>query len=400
MVNLREPFCSQRRLFCFLWFLNFAASSCAEAPVEGVADEMSDEISMLQRPSSARHHSLTRGLSRLPGLGLDDRTITAVGHYSGADLTVQLQVAFSSWVSGSCVFAGQPYHCQGTRFPNEPLVDEKDAHSSISWGAMRTATCQDCPSGKTVYHDHCKGWLAPDLKLAQHVDVSMLAAYAKKQASLGNIDPIHNLHNRPIHLWAVAEDRYLMHGSAKKTRDFFLALNASRVVYEEFTGQAHGFPGASGARQCFYSLWPEKVGIWRPHKEENLLMFDQTEFLRSSQTVGMQEAGAVYIPSACRKPRRSGSTGCALQLVIPSCGADWHFAKAHGFLDVAESFNTVMLIPQQGASSHGPAEMGKAKDWSCWDSHGKTGADYAIKSGAQMDAIAKMVQRLTSHFDF
>ena len=49
--------------------------------------------------------------------------ITVSGSGDGADMAVQLHVAFSRTISGACLRDAQPFHCATTRFPGEPLVD-------------------------------------------------------------------------------------------------------------------------------------------------------------------------------------------------------------------------------------------------------------------------------------
>lgn len=49
-------------------------------------------------------------------LSIDPSQISISGISSGADMTVQVQVAFSSLIMGSGVFAGQPWRCAIHRF--------------------------------------------------------------------------------------------------------------------------------------------------------------------------------------------------------------------------------------------------------------------------------------------
>jgi poly(3-hydroxybutyrate) depolymerase len=50
----------------------------------------------------------------LPQLHIDNAGISISGISSGADMAVQMQVAFSSSICGVGVFAGQAYHCEFT----------------------------------------------------------------------------------------------------------------------------------------------------------------------------------------------------------------------------------------------------------------------------------------------
>lgn len=366
-------------------------------------------------------------VNKLPALGIDRRHIIASGHSAGADLTVQLQVAFSSWVSGACVFAGQPYHCQGTHFQDEPLVDIEDIHSCINAGTMPSAACPDCPPNKTLYVDHCKGWLGGDVN---KVDLDKLVSYAKRQADAGMIDPLTKLRERKVYTAVGTMDQIYAPGTVKNTALFFEKLDVEKVRYEEFSGLMHVWP-STGEYHCLNHMWPERMmGSIFPfelqvamlgreshdehnethygfkgggadplhrflHKQENLFIFDQTEFFGSRPT-GMKGTGAVYIPSGCRSP----DAQCPLQLVLGGCESTWEWVIPSFFLEFAELLNIVMLMPQQG---NWPPEKSRPGVWNakaepCWDSYGLTGTDYAIKSGVQMDVINKMVARLSDEF--
>ena len=91
--------------------------------------------------------------------------ITVSGSGNGADMAVQLHVAFSRTISGACLHDAQPFHCATTRFPGEPLVD-----------ASRTAPqlCdRHCESGRTLRFDHCRAD-------PTSIDVGMLPDYPRR----------------------------------------------------------------------------------------------------------------------------------------------------------------------------------------------------------------------------
>ena len=61
----------------------------------------------------------------------------------------QLQVAFSSHVSGVCGDDAQPYACATQRFARDFLLPQSAASSVPS--------CPECPPNTTLPYDHCKG---------------------------------------------------------------------------------------------------------------------------------------------------------------------------------------------------------------------------------------------------
>ena len=91
--------------------------------------------------------------------------ITVSGAGNGADMAVQLHVAFSRTISGACLRDAQPFHCATTRFPAEPLV-----HASHT---ARQLCDRRCESGRTLRFDHCRHDPAS-------IDVGMLPDYPRR----------------------------------------------------------------------------------------------------------------------------------------------------------------------------------------------------------------------------
>ena len=91
--------------------------------------------------------------------------LTVSGAGNGADMAVQLHVAFSRTISGACLRDAQPFHCATTRFPAEPLVDASH---------IATQLCdRRCESGRTLRFDHCRHDPAS-------IDVGMLPDYPRR----------------------------------------------------------------------------------------------------------------------------------------------------------------------------------------------------------------------------
>jgi poly(3-hydroxybutyrate) depolymerase len=74
-------------------------------------------------------------------LPIDPTGISISGISSGGDMAAQFQVAFSSVVAGSGIFAGQSYHCAVQYFPGEPLSNK--SNPSVPY-------CDGCPENTTV----------------------------------------------------------------------------------------------------------------------------------------------------------------------------------------------------------------------------------------------------------
>ena len=91
--------------------------------------------------------------------------ITISGSGNGADMAVQLHVAFARTIKGACLRDAQPFHCASTRFPGEPLVDASESAPQL---------CdRHCEAGRTLRFNHCRNGPAS-------VVVGMLPDYPRR----------------------------------------------------------------------------------------------------------------------------------------------------------------------------------------------------------------------------
>ena len=89
----------------------------------------------------------------------------AAGCSNTADFSEQFHVAFSSIMTGSCIFSGMPYHSAVTRFPNDYMVAK-------SLATAAGINCMGCDANGTLTYDHAKNH--PD-----NVVLEMLHDYAE-----------------------------------------------------------------------------------------------------------------------------------------------------------------------------------------------------------------------------
>ena len=85
----------------------------------------------------------------MPTLKINRDTVLTAGISNTADFAHQLHVAFSSLVSGSCIFSGMPFHCAVTRFQHDYMVP-KTAPTAAG------IHCPGCDANGTLIYDHCK----------------------------------------------------------------------------------------------------------------------------------------------------------------------------------------------------------------------------------------------------
>ena len=116
----------------------------ATTPMAGAAS--SDTKHDVKKPSIGAR---VGAILKLPFLKIDNTSVMTAGCSNTADFSHQFHVAFSSIVTGSCIFSGMPFHCAVTRFANDYMV----AKSKSTAAGIH---CEDCDSNGTLTYDHCK----------------------------------------------------------------------------------------------------------------------------------------------------------------------------------------------------------------------------------------------------
>jgi poly(3-hydroxybutyrate) depolymerase len=301
----------------------------------------------------------------LPALHVDPSAITVSGISSGAYMAVQMQVAFSKTFSGAASVAGGTFWCA--------KGDLKRAQNQ----------CQSMPSG---------------------IQTSEQIAEAKTLAAQGAIDPVENLAGKPFYVYASPKDTIINPGNSDKLMEFLRAFNAP-ITFVNSVQSAHGFPTVDNGGPCSFPMlpWILKCGydgageilktVYGQLKAKgtataaNLIKFTQSEF--GDANTPLFSDGWVYVPTAC-----AAGTTCKLHVALHGCqmNPDFiqdQFARLSGFNEWAETNNIIILYPQSG-------KLGSSNPYACWDWYGFTGQNYVTQSGAQMSALKKMVDRVSS----
>ena len=346
--------------------------------------------------------------SALPQLNIDPLGITASGISSGADMVVQFSVAYSATIKGTGVFAGQPYHCAVTKFPEDTVVP------GVNPGVPCTKA-DGCAPNTTLLYDHCKNH-------PQWVRAEMLGKYAREQAAAGTIDQLGNLSNHPVYLYRGTKDGCYQAGAEGAVIEFFRAvqpesamsngliafentipsLHAQPTIHEgspcggPYTGKysylaSCGYDGAGAALQHVYnnSLVP-------PSKRANnsrLQLIDQEIYMEPGNDVGLAKQANMFVPPQCAG---AGAKKCKLHIWFHGCGgcSGGNFyessIKYAGFNEWAETNDIVILYPVMRSYGTSGQQHG-----CCWDGYGQTGQDYALQSGGQMKAVRKMLKAIS-----
>jgi poly(3-hydroxybutyrate) depolymerase len=309
-------------------------------------------------------------VTSLGAYNVNPDTVTVAGISSGGFMAVQLQVAYSSRIFGTAVFAGGPYYCA------------QDSES-LATGA--------CESGNGI-------------------SLSTLTYYTNMQSANGTIDPTSNLANKPIYMFSGTEDTTVHQAVMNNLSQYYLNYtDSSHITYDNNTPAEHAWISPDGPNACASSyvpyinncsIDPEQTFLTMFYGTLNAkntgtlggsyIQFNQDPFVPggSAQAHSMDSTGWVYVPAAC-------ASGQACRLVIALHGClqyqglvQQQLVQKSGINEWADTNNIIVLYPQATTSSSNPL--------GCWDWWGYTNSDYALKSGPQMAAIMAMVSQITS----
>lgn len=305
----------------------------------------------------------------LPALAADFENLTVSGLSSGAAMAVQFHVVHSARVRGAGILAGGPYYCaEGSVF--------KALSSCMSPGFFN-------PPPKPG-------------KLRKEVD---------KQAAVGGIDPPEGLRGSRVWLFSGGRDATVESAVVEATHEFYLQwLPKSAIAYERLPDAGHAMivPSAGGACEATKPPYINRCSdfdapgrllahlLGKLHSKAQvangeLFAFNQSDFAR--QNAGMGDIAYIYIPTACR------AGGCGIHVAFHGCrqnvataGESWF--RQSGYNEWAETNRLLVLYPQTSNAMNANG---------CWDWWGYTGPAYHTRAAPQIEAVWKMVERLTEN---
>ena len=306
---------------------------------------------------------------KLQKLNINPEQITISGVSSGAFMAVQMHVTYSQIFSGVGSVAGGIYWCsQGQSF-------------------LAPSTCMHNP---------------------EQIQVDQYLEHAKSEEKSGLIDPLTNLSRSKVYIFASPEDQVVKATGADKLSAFYEAyLPKENIKSRRDLRSAHGWPtldygnpctkqGLPWLQNCKFDLAGEMLSSFYPNLKNpnaskldlpnNLFEFEQKEF--GGSEIPMFATGWIYIPTACQN-----GASCALHVTLHGCqmnpnSVQSQFAVHSGFNNWAEANNIVVLYPQTDSQL-------PSNPYGCWDWYGYTGPNFANKKGPQMQALKKMVDRVS-----
>lgn len=319
----------------------------------------------------------------LGSYNVDPNHISISGVSSGGYMATQMQVAYSATFRGAGVIAGGPYYC---------------AEGSIIKALNR---CMSSPDG-----------------LIFPMKISTLVAKTNRLASSSAIDATSNLAKHKVYMYSAKGDTTVVQKVMDYLKDYYLAyVPSANIIYNNSGTGAHAMVTDDwGGNACGQKASPfiancgeDAAGILLNHIHgtlkaahakpdslwDKLKPFEQDEFISSPQSESMADTGYAYIPTGCE----SGAS-CGIHVALHGCkqymeaGDDAIgdvFIKHAGYNEWGETNNIIILYPQvvptgfMGGNPNG-----------CWDWWGYKDSNYHVKSGKQMLAIKKMIDRLAS----
>ncbi len=311
----------------------------------------------------------------LPKINVDPARVMIAGLSSGAYMATQAHVALSDRIHGAALVAGGPYGCAD--------------------GTLDIA-------------------LSSCMKGAPAIDVAALVAKAAVRADKGEIPALSNLADDPVFVLHGSKDETVAESVSKASAEFYEGLrkdqpgaSATKVTWDGARAFPHVFPVDSGEAACDKSESPyigncgyDAAGaiftaLYGPApvaastEGGAFTTFDQSPYATAGKKTHMADHGEIYLPKAC-----ANGEPCGVLIALHGCQQNRDavgeaFVRNSGFNRWADVYNVAVLYPQAHAS------LAPLNPKACWDWWGYTGADYELRSGAQISWMSNALDALT-----
>lgn len=364
---------------------------------------------------------MARAEDLLPALNLDPK-VTVSGLSSGAFMTVQLQTAFSTTISGAGVVAGGPYDCASAYVFNpifyNPVLFNPFRNRLDMRVTQAVAYCLN-PTEMIPYLP-----LAPFL--AGLIEAQAMARIRTLEGD-GVIDPAADIASDRIYMFLGTRDPIVRTETMDVLFNVYKQLGVpdELIRYEQDIPAGHSFVTEFGDVDCpktepdYLNLCDmdgngsappiDQAGDILTHLygpladrvapvDGNLVPFDQSAYTEGA--MGMDSKAFVYIPTDCREQ------SCRLHIALHGCsqGISWkladdtmmgdRYATLTGYNGWAEANNIVVLYPQAMAVAEDGISALRQNPKGCWDWWGYGGSDFLSKNAPQLAAIARMATAL------
>ena len=244
----------------------------------------------------------------------------------------------------------------------------------------------------------------------QYATSSSLAAsesYLDSQSSAGTIDPKSNLSGQKAYLWSGTMDFTVEQKTMNDLNTEYQHYGVA-TKYDNSYASGHGWESPDGEVACGTTASPYMINCSSYDSENTwltyfygsinakntgtlggtLVNFDQTPYGGGANDLDTN--GYLYVPANCANGQQ-----CRLVVALDGCvqtqaNIGTKFITEAGIDKYADTNNILVLYPYQVSSSTPNNPNG------CWDWWGYETTTYALKTGPQMAAIKKMVDRIQS----
>jgi hypothetical protein len=320
---------------------------------------------------------------KLGNYTVDPDAISLSGVSSGGYMAQQYHVAHSKQIMGVGIVAAGPWDCAETQPELLPAV---------------TAT------------QYCSNTSPFGLSFLGPPNLAASIAATKDAAAADHIDPTKSLANARVFLFSGTRDSIEPQSVMDTLNQYYLAfipstnvryvnnVPAQHAMVTDGNGSACGYLGSPYINNCGYDTAGEMLGFiyggLNPPGDPGsgrLLAFDQTEFL-PFEVISMAPVGYVFVPADCQT-----TPGCRLHVAFHGCLqsqealGDAFYTQA-GYNRWAATNRIIVLYPQTVASNPVPQNPN-----GCWDWFAYTDSQFPTRSGEQVVAIRKMIDRLSTH---
>jgi len=296
---------------------------------------------------------------------VDPSSITVSGISSGAAIALQLEIAYSSTISGAALIAGVPYYCARNNVGNTP-------------------ECMDFPT------------LVP---------IEQLELNVREFAQQRFIDLPGNLTKHSLYLFSGILDTVVNQGSVRLIEKMARDFGVTNILTEYGILAEHCLPTDDWGYPCITLASPyinnceyDFAGIAFEHLygklnlpvspiDRNIITLEQKQFIPGQlepSSISMDNHAYAYVPTACFQSQNT----CKLHVSLHGClqGVELvgqNYILHAGLNRWAESNNIIVLYPQAIASFTNLE--------GCWDWWGYTNGNYANKYGLQLATINNMI---------
>lgn len=304
----------------------------------------------------------------LPSFNIDIGQSSVSGLSSGGYMAGQFHVAFSETLVGAGILAGGPYFC---------------AEASLTTALN---TCMQTGLGEP--------------------DVPHLVGIAQDLANEGEVDDLANLADDRVYIFGGLTDQTVLPRVVDKTKEFYelVGMPGDNIQYLNNLPAGHAMVTEDFGNPCPATESPyindcdhDQAGAILEHVYGTLqppaanlggtfIEFDQGEFIADPTAHGMNEVGYAFVPASC-----AAGDPCKVHIVFHGCRQTTEhigdvFYRHAGYNEWADANNIIVLYPQAIESTGNPR--------GCWDWWGYDDRRYHTRSGRQMAAVKRMLDRL------